>query len=94
MSKVIEARKCIQMGGTVFENIVRPNASQSQLEEEPGTPGWINVEPVIFRSSDLGTARFEECNLTNVELNNCQIEGLKINGILVTELLKRYELDS
>ncbi len=33
----------IQMGGTIFENIKRPAADRSQLNEEPGTDGWINV---------------------------------------------------
>jgi uncharacterized protein YjbI with pentapeptide repeats len=77
----------IQMGGTVFENIIRPDASESRLTEEPGTDGWVNVEPVTFKNSDLSTARFESCNLSNVELNNCNIEGLTINGVNISELL-------
>ncbi|MDQ0888257.1 uncharacterized protein YjbI with pentapeptide repeats [Paenibacillus sp. V4I9] len=39
----------IQMGGTIFENIVRPKAGKSQLLEEPGTGNWVNVEPVMFK---------------------------------------------
>ncbi|MGE8203027.1 pentapeptide repeat-containing protein [Heyndrickxia sp. NPDC080065] len=81
----------IQMGGTIFENIVRPNAERSQLSEEPGTDGWVNVEPVIFKNSDLSTAIFDACNLSKVELRNCNIEGLSIDGILVKDLLERYK---
>jgi uncharacterized protein YjbI with pentapeptide repeats len=79
----------IQMGGTVFENIIRPDSKESRFEEEAGTDGWVNVEPVTFKNSDLSTAVFDSCNLTNVELKNCNIEGLKINGILLTDLLNR-----
>jgi uncharacterized protein YjbI with pentapeptide repeats len=78
----------VQMGGTLFENIIRPAASQSQLTEEPGTDGWINVEPVQFRKSDLSQAFFEVCDLSNVVLSNCNITGLRINGILIEELIK------
>lgn len=81
----------IQMGGTVFENIVRPNAEKSQLSEEPGTDGWVNIEPVVFQNSDLSTARFERCNLSNMEIKNCNIEGLSVDGILLTDLLEHYK---
>lgn len=81
----------IQMGGTVFENVIRPNAEMSQLSEEPGTDGWVNIEPVVFKNSDLSTARFEKSNLSNVEIKDCIIEGLSIDGILLTDLLEHYK---
>lgn len=81
----------IQMGGTIFENIVRPKAEKSQLLEEPGTGGWVNVEPVMFKNSDLSTSIFDSCNLTNVELKNCNIDGLSIDGILIKDLLDKYK---
>ncbi|QYR19635.1 hypothetical protein KZ483_17225 [Paenibacillus sp. sptzw28] len=80
----------IQMGGTLFENIVRPEAKVSHLNEEPGTDGWVNVEPVIFKKSDLSTAIFDTCNLSNVELKNSNIEGMKIDGILIKDLIEQY----
>ncbi|QGQ97738.1 pentapeptide repeat-containing protein [Paenibacillus psychroresistens] len=81
----------IQMGGTIFENIVRPNADKSQLSEEPGTEGWINIEPVVFKNSDLSTAIFDACNLSKVELRNCNVDGLSIDGILLKDLLDFYK---
>lgn len=81
----------IQMGGTVFENIIRPEGEGSRLSEEPGTDGWINLEPVVFKSSDLSTATFEKCNLSNVEIKDCNIKGLSIDGVLVTDLLEHYK---
>ncbi|KRF10225.1 hypothetical protein ASG89_01430 [Paenibacillus sp. Soil766] len=81
----------IQMGGTIFENIIRPKDQISRLDGEYGTDGWVNVEPVRFKNSDLSTAVFESCKLQNVEINNCDIEGLRINGILIKDLLEQYE---
>ncbi|WP_162262886.1 pentapeptide repeat-containing protein [Paenibacillus sp. Soil787] len=81
----------IQMGGTIFENIVRPKAEKSQLIEEPGTGNWVNVEPVMFKNSDLSTAIFDSCNLTNVDLKNCNIDGLSIDGILIKDLIDNYK---
>jgi len=81
----------IQMGGTIFENVIRPNANESQLLEEPGTEGWVNVEPVVFKTSDLSTAVFDSCNLSEVELKNCNIDGLKIDGILIKDLIEKHK---
>lgn len=81
----------IQMGGTIFENIIRPDARESQLLEEPGTEGWINVESVQFKTSDLSAAVFDSCNLSEVELNNCNIDGLKIDGIEIKDLIELYK---
>lgn len=80
----------VQMGGTLFENIRRPDAEVSRFEEEAGTDGWINVEPVRFLTSDLSKAVFESCSLKDVELIDCHIEGMRINGIPVEELLRSY----
>ncbi len=80
----------MQMGGTVFERIRRPASAKSRLDGEPGTDGWVNVEPVVFRDSDLGEARFESCDLRNATFDGCRLDGARIDGILVTELLEAY----
>ncbi|WP_435925589.1 effector binding domain-containing protein [Paenibacillus sp. DYY-L-2] len=80
----------IQMGGTIFEHIRRPDVPESRFEAEPGTDGWVNVEPVVFRESDLSTAKFENCNLSDVNITGCRLDGMTIDGIPVTELLERF----
>lgn len=65
----------IQIGGTTFENIVRPNEA---------------AEGAKFKKADLTYTTFEDCNLQNVTIANSKIEGLRINGILVTDLLETY----
>ncbi|QHT59731.1 hypothetical protein GXP70_07045 [Paenibacillus lycopersici] len=79
-----------QLGGTVFEHVQRPQAAASRFEEEPGTDGWVNVEPVVFRDSDLSRAVFENCELNGVDIRGCRLEGMTIDGIPVTELLAGY----
>lgn len=80
-----------QLGGTVFENIRRPDAPASRFEEEAGTDGWVNVEPVRFKSSDLSTAIFENCDMSGADFRDCKVDTMRINGIPVGELLKLYE---
>ncbi|WP_411829509.1 pentapeptide repeat-containing protein [Paenibacillus lautus] len=46
---------------------------------------------MVFKSSDLSTAKFEKCNLSNVDIKDCNIEGLSIDGILLTDLLGHYK---
>ncbi|MBM7565911.1 effector binding domain-containing protein [Paenibacillus sacheonensis] len=82
--------KHIQLGGTVFEGIARPKAEVSSLEGEAGTDGWVNVEPVVFRDSDLSQAVFDNCRLNGVQLRGCEVEGMTIDGIPVAELLAGY----
>ncbi|MDF2837170.1 MAG: pentapeptide repeat-containing protein, partial [Paenibacillus sp.] len=81
----------IQLGGTVFENIKRPNPAESSFEEEAGTDGWINAEPVAFRNSDLSEAVFENCDLSKVRISACRLEGMTIDGIPVDALMKAYQ---
>ncbi|MCR2804571.1 DinB family protein [Paenibacillus soyae] len=80
-----------QLGGTVFENIRRPDAAESRFEEEAGTDGWVNVEPVTFRTSDLSKAVFEECDLSDADFRDCKVDTMRINGVPVSELMKIYE---
>lgn len=58
--------------GTEFNNIVLP------LEGDGNFRADGQYKPIIFRNS----------NLTNMEIIDCDISGLKINGILIEELLK------
>lgn len=80
----------LQWGGTLFENIVRPDPRQGDPSAEPGTGKWVNADPVTFRNSDLSTARFERCNLSGVDIRDCDLTGMRIDGVSVEELLEAY----
>lgn len=49
-------------------------------------------EPVRFERCELIGSKFKSCNLNNVELIDCETEGMRINNILVKDLLDAYEL--
>ena len=39
----------------------------------------------------LKNSQFIHCDLTNVEINDCKIDGLKINGVDIQKLLEQHE---
>ncbi|MGM0863239.1 MAG: GNAT family N-acetyltransferase [Bacillota bacterium] len=49
-------------------------------------------EPVRFERCDLKGSQFKGCNLNNVELVDCETEGMRINNILVKDLLEAYKV--
>lgn len=66
----------VSLGGTYFHD--------TTLGEEG--------EPVRFERCDLKGALFKDSNLKNVELIDCETEGMRINKILVKDLLDAYEV--
>jgi uncharacterized protein YjbI with pentapeptide repeats len=62
----------VHLFGTEFTNIVLPHEGDLNYSPEG------RYKPVIFRNS----------NLTNMEIIDCDITGLKIYGVLIEELLK------
>ncbi len=38
-----------------------------------------------------GNSSFARCDLSGASLSDCDLEGTKINGILVSDLLKAHE---
>ncbi|MDZ5471315.1 GNAT family N-acetyltransferase [Bacillus sp. 31A1R] len=46
--------------------------------------------PVSFDRCDLEGSMFRNCNLNHVEIQGCEISGMKIEDISVEELLKAY----
>jgi uncharacterized protein YjbI with pentapeptide repeats len=49
-------------------------------------------EPVRFERCDLKGSQFKGRNLNNVELVDCETEGMRINNILVKDLLEAYKV--
>jgi uncharacterized protein YjbI with pentapeptide repeats len=50
----------------------------------------VNLRGSVFRNVALTGARLENVCLGNVDIGDANIEGMKINGILVSELLRVY----
>jgi uncharacterized protein YjbI with pentapeptide repeats len=45
-----------------------------------------------WKHSDLGGSRFVDCDLSGVELEQCQVAGMSINGVPVEQLFEAYEM--
>jgi uncharacterized protein YjbI with pentapeptide repeats len=64
----------VQMGGARFKHIGLP----------PGSAG--KQRPLTFEEADLNGSIFLKCDLSNVSIDHCNIEGLTINGVSVASL--------
>jgi uncharacterized protein YjbI with pentapeptide repeats len=61
----------------------------------------VNLSQAVFDDVDLQGARFDNVALTGarfrnaclgaVSIDDCKLEGLRINGLLVTDLLALFE---
>lgn len=74
-----------QMGGAYIHNIGIPK--EGDLHYNPKTAG----QPIRFEYCELRGSQISNCDLTNVEILDCKLMGMKINGIPVEELLRVYE---
>jgi len=50
----------------------------------------VDLSGVTFHNANLRNARFNDVNLSGVAIANTNVEGMTIDGILVTELLAAY----
>lgn len=48
----------------------------------------------ICHVADYSNQKFQNCNFTEVELVNCKMAGLKINGIALQDLLDCYKTNA
>jgi uncharacterized protein YjbI with pentapeptide repeats len=67
-----------QIGGTTFKHIGPPDGSHAKQR------------PVTFEEGILCDSVFRKVDLTNVQLIDCNIEGMTIDGILISDLLDGY----
>lgn len=50
--------------------------------------------PVLFKEADLNGSTFEKVDLSNVKIVGCDLEGMTIDGILVTEMIEAFKRSS
>jgi uncharacterized protein YjbI with pentapeptide repeats len=68
-----------QMGGTTFKHIGPPDGSGEKQR------------PVTFEEGTLRESVFRKIDLSNVKVIECDIRGMTIDGILVSDLLEGYK---
>ena len=70
----------LQLGGTVFRHIGPP----------PHEEG-VRQRPVMFEEMTLCDSVFRDVDLSNVRIEKCDMTGMTIDGVLVTDLLEIYK---
>jgi len=75
-----------QLGGAYIHNIGMPP------EGHPNYDPAIKQRPLKFENCDLNSSTITDCNLSNVSITDCNLNGMTINGILVEDLLKAYNV--
>lgn len=70
------------MGGTTFKHIGLPPDENGHQDKQRG---------LSFNECDLNDSVFVKCKLSNVEIKDCELDGMTVDGKLVTELLKFYK---
>jgi len=73
-----------QLGGACIHNIGMPP------EGHPAYDPAAKQRPLRFDDCELSHSTINNCNLQGVAITNCNTAGMIINGILVDDLLKRY----
>ena len=72
-----------QIGGTLFKHIGPPPCKEG---------GQQRQRPVTFEEGMLMDSTFRKMDMSNVQIIDCNIEGMKIDGIFITDMLKAYKL--
>jgi uncharacterized protein YjbI with pentapeptide repeats len=71
-----------QIGGTTFKQIGPPPDQDGKQDRQ---------RPVTFEEGMLCDSVFHRMDMTNVKIIDCDIQGMTIDGVLVTDLLKEYK---
>ena len=70
-----------QIGGSTFKHIGPPPDHNGRQERQ---------RPVSFEEAVLCDSLFRRVDLSNVQIIDCNVDGMTIDGELVTELLHAY----
>ena len=73
------AVSAVQMGGAKFKHIGPPPGSKEKQR------------PLTFEEADLNGSTILRCDLSNVKIENCHVQGMRIDGLLVTDLVAAHK---
>ncbi|TCN01040.1 pentapeptide repeat protein [Paenibacillus sp. BK033] len=77
-----------QLGGAFIHNIGLPTKGHPAYREDQG-----RQRPLRFEMCELAGSTIASSDLSGVHIERCNIEGLTIDGIDVSKLLKRYQAE-
>ena len=73
--------KYAQFGGATF----------SFIGLGPDAPKDAKQRPVCFETFDLNSSTFRKGDLSNVQISECRTDGMRIDGVLVTDMIEAYK---
>lgn len=71
----------VQIGGATFKHVGPPPDSEGKQQRQ---------RPVTFEEAMLCDSTFRKVDMSNVRIIDCDIQGMTIDGILVTDLLAEH----
>jgi uncharacterized protein YjbI with pentapeptide repeats len=74
-----------QLGGAYIHNVGMPPKGHPAYDEK------VKQRPLRFEDCELSGSTITDCNLSGVAISDCNTAGMTINGILVDDLLKKYQ---
>ena len=72
----------VQIGGATFKHVGPPPDKDGKQARQ---------RPVTFKEAMLCDSTFRKVDMSNVKIIDCNIQGMTIDGVLVTDLLKEYK---
>lgn len=80
------------MGGTVFNDVNLRGAVFDNVNLGDAAFNNINFCGVDISDVNMQDGKIHNCNLNNLDVYDCCLEGMKINGISITDILDSKEL--
>jgi RNA polymerase sigma-70 factor (ECF subfamily) len=72
----------VQIGGATFKHVGPPPDKDGRQARQ---------RPVVFEEAMLGDSTFRKVDMSNVKIIDCNLQGMTIDRVLVTDLLKEHK---
>jgi catechol 2,3-dioxygenase-like lactoylglutathione lyase family enzyme len=76
--------------GSSFAKVRLADATFHDVDLSAAAFGNVNASAATFENANLREARFTNVDLSNVEISRARLAGMRIDGILVTDLIAAY----
>ena len=73
--------KDTNLGAASFDDV---NLGQASFQN-------VNLSGAVIRDANLSGVRISQATLANLDISDADVRGMKINGVLVTDLFAAYE---
>jgi uncharacterized protein YjbI with pentapeptide repeats len=87
----------LNLSGTTFNNINLRGARFSAVDFGGARFSCMNTgegrprQPAVFTNVELHGCIFEGGSFAHVEISGADVDGMKIGGVLVTDMMKAYQ---